>query len=89
MYLSLVDVSILHPQSGDNVLHRMLVLSELFPYCLFFLLFGGFDAIKKSFAVRGAELWNSVPLSVRQIEDCQRFKKLLKEWIAKNVVKFL
>ena len=43
---------------------------------------------KKSFVVRGAELWNSVLLSVRRIDDCQMFKKLLKDWIAKNVVRF-
>ena len=43
---------------------------------------------KKSFVVRGAELWNSVPLSVRRIDNCQMFKKLLKDWIAKNVVRF-
>ena len=41
----------------------------------------GLTLFKKSFVFRGAELWNRIPQFIRNIEDCQKFKKELKIWI--------
>ena len=49
----------------------------------------GLTLFRKSFVIRGAELWNRIPQLIRNIEDCQRFKKELKIWIQGNVRMFL
>ena len=51
--------------------------------------FTNLTLLKKSFIVRGAELWNSVPFSIRSLRKVAEFKNSLKEWIRANVEKFM
>ena len=44
---------------------------------------------KKSFTVRGACNWNSLPPSIRQLKKIGLFKKELKAWIKREVPRFL
>ena len=44
---------------------------------------------KRSFKVRGACNWNSLPLDIRQLRKVGTFKKELKTWIKREVSKFL
>ena len=39
----------------------------------------------KSFMVRSASTWNSVPVEIRNIQKLESFKRKLKEWIKINV----
>ena len=44
---------------------------------------------KKSFTIRGACNWNSLPPSIRQLKKIGHFKKELKAWIKREVPRFL
>ena len=48
----------------------------------------GLSLLKRSFIFDGAELWNCVPHSIRQIECSRRFKHELRKWILTNVPRF-
>ena len=39
----------------------------------------------KSFMVRSAVMWNSVPPDIRSIQKLQQFKSKLKKWIKANI----
>ena len=43
---------------------------------------------KESFLYRGASLWNTLPVSLREIEKNGPFKKALREWIKEKVTRF-
>jgi hypothetical protein len=40
---------------------------------------------KKSFMVRSTVMWNSIPLSLRAMQNLETFKKNLKIWTRQNV----
>ena len=40
---------------------------------------------RKSFLVRSAAIWNSIPGDIRDVETLQNFKKKLKKWIQTNI----
>ena len=44
---------------------------------------------KKSFTVRGACNWNSLPTSIRELESISQFKKEIKVWIKREIPRFL
>ena len=62
--------------SRDNVRNKIII-----PHTSLSLL-------KRSFIFDGAELWNCVPYSIRQIECSRRFKLELRKWILTNVPRF-
>ena len=43
----------------------------------------------QSFTVRAAEYWNHLPLNIRLTNKIGVFKQLVKNWIVKNVPRFL
>ena len=45
--------------------------------------------LKRSFVFRGSELWNRLPLTIRNLEKVSEFKKELKKWVTDNISKFL
>ena len=45
--------------------------------------------LRKSFVIHGAELWNSLPHSLRQLESRKKFKSEVKKWISSNIPLFL
>ena len=49
---------------------------------------GKLTIVQKSFVNRGTKLWNSLPADIRRSENVNQFKKLVKEWIKKNVQRF-
>ena len=42
----------------------------------------------RSFTIRGAEIWNSLPRNIRNQTKVVTFKKMLKAWVKENVEKF-
>ena len=49
----------------------------------------GLTLLKKSFLFNGGEWWNQLPLSIRQIQSTDVFKKELKKWTLTNVDLFM
>ena len=45
--------------------------------------------VQKSFSMRGADNWNSIPLQIRLNMKIGSFKKQVKEWIKQNIPQFL
>ena len=45
--------------------------------------------LKKSFVLRGSELWNRLPMSVRSLKKDIKFKTELRKWVTEQVNKFL
>ena len=45
--------------------------------------------LKRSFVLRGSELWNTLPMSVRNLEKDKEFKTELRKWITEQVTKIL
>ena len=43
------------------------------------------DAGSSSFIPRTSKLWNSVPVEIRKVEKIDQFKKIVKQWVEKNV----
>ena len=43
------------------------------------------ETAERSFSIRGAKLWNNLPLDVKSREKIESFKISLKRWISKNV----
>ena len=44
---------------------------------------------QKSFTMRGAENWNSIPQNIRNQNKIGCFKKLVRKWITENVPRFI
>ena len=44
---------------------------------------------QKSFSIRGACNWNSLPPSIRTLESLSQFKKEVKVWIKREIPRFL
>ena len=44
---------------------------------------------KKSFSIRGAYDWNSLPPSIRELKSLSQFKKEVKAWIKREIPRFL
>ena len=44
---------------------------------------------RKSFTLRGICNWNCLPVAIRQLENIGTFKKEIKEWVKRNVPRFL
>lgn len=44
---------------------------------------------EKSFVVRGAKLWNSLPSSLKDVNNTRLFKTRLRQWVVENVPKFI
>ena len=45
--------------------------------------------LKRSFVLRGSELWNRLPMSVRSLKKDMEFKTELRKWVTEQVNKFL
>ena len=45
--------------------------------------------VKKSFSFDGAVLWNSVPTSLRSIDDKKTFKTEVRKWVTTSIPMFL
>ena len=45
--------------------------------------------LKRSFVLRGSELWNRLPMSVRSLKKDMKFKTELRKWVTEQVNKFL
>ena len=44
---------------------------------------------KKSFTCRGSQLWNSVPVQIRQSLKIGSFKKSIRQWVKTTIPRFL
>ena len=44
--------------------------------------------VRDSFTYRGAQLWNSLPVGIRNTKKISSFKRIVKKWIRENVPRF-
>ena len=49
----------------------------------------GLSLLRRSFVHNGAELWNSLPHSLRELETLAKFKGALRRWVEANIPMFL